>query len=137
MLRLATILSQRVQSLLKRRGLGPEADPQMADPLSQKADGMPALLANSVRRKIAVGSHTGRVIARVGDQIDEDSMDAFESPRCAMVSGFSVHANVHIETRDRMRLTFDSLLRPARRRHGTSVRTARWPAPLPFETSMA
>src|SRR5437870_615723 len=103
-LRLATILSQRVQSLLKRRGLGPEADPQMADPLSQKADGMPALLANSVRRKIAVGSHTGRVIARVGDQIDEDSMDAFESPRCAMVSGFSVHANVHIETRDRMRL---------------------------------
>ena len=26
-LRLATILSQRVQSLLKRRGLGPEADP--------------------------------------------------------------------------------------------------------------
>src|SRR5438128_7474801 len=31
-------------------------------------------------------------------------MDAFESPRCAMVSGFSVHANVHIETRDRMRL---------------------------------
>ncbi len=106
--------------------------------MSQKADAMAALLANSVRRKIAVGSYTGRGIVRVGDQIDEDSMDAFESPRCAMVSGFSVHANVHIEARDRMRLwTFDSLLRPARRRHGTSVRTARWPAPLPFETSMA
>jgi len=54
---------------------------------------MAALLANSVRRKIAVGSYTGRGIVRVGDQIDEDSMDAFESPRCAMVSGFSVHAN--------------------------------------------
>jgi len=93
-----------VQSFLKRRGLGPEADPQQADPLSQKADAMAALLANSVRRKIAVGSYTGRGIVRVGDQIDEDSMDAFESPRCAMVSGFSVHANVHIETRDRMRL---------------------------------
>jgi len=31
-------------------------------------------------------------------------MDVFESPRCAMVSGFSVHANVCIEARDRMRL---------------------------------
>ena len=72
--------------------------------MSQKADAMAALLANSVRRKIAVGSYTGRGIVRVGDQIDEDSMDAFESPRCAMVSGFSVHANVHIEARDRMRL---------------------------------
>ena len=50
--------------------------------MSQKADAMAALLANSVRRKIAVGSYTGRGIVRVGDQIDEDSMDAFESPRC-------------------------------------------------------
>src|SRR5207244_2079916 len=43
-------------------------------------------------------------VVRLGDQIDGDSLDAFQSPRCAMVSGFSVHANVCIEARDRMRL---------------------------------
>ena len=103
-LRLTTLASQRVQSLSERRGFGTEADPQQADPLSQDDPGTAALLANSVRRRIAVGSNTGRGVVRLGDQIDGDSMDAFESPRCAMVSGFSVHANVCIEARDRMRL---------------------------------
>ena len=65
---------------------------------------MAALLANSVRRRIAVGSNTGRGVVRLGDQINGDSMDAFQSPRCAMVCGFSVHANIYIEARDRFRL---------------------------------
>ena len=43
-------------------------------------------------------------MVRLGDQIDGDSLDALQSPRCAMISGFSVHANVCIEARDRMRL---------------------------------
>src|SRR5438128_5971491 len=85
-LRLTTLVSQRVQALLERRGFGTEADPQQADPLSQDDPGMAALLANSVCRRIAVGSNTGRGVVRLGDQIDEDSLDAFESPRCAMVS---------------------------------------------------
>ena len=55
---------------------------------------MAALLANSVRHRIAVGSNVGHGVVRLGDQIDGDSLDAFQSPRCAMVSGFSVHANV-------------------------------------------
>ncbi len=41
---------------------------------------------------------------RLGDQIDGDHLYPFESPPCAMVSGFSVHANVAIEARDRPRL---------------------------------
>ena len=65
---------------------------------------MAALLASSVRRRIGVGSNTGRGVARLGDPIDGDSLDAFESPRCAMVSGFNVHANVSIEAADRRRL---------------------------------
>ena len=40
-------------------------------------------------------------------------MDAFQGPRCAMVSGFSVHANVAIEARDRIRL--ERLIRYAAR----------------------
>ena len=46
---------------------------------------MAALLANSVRRRIAVGCNAGTGVVRLGDQIDGDSMDAFQDPRCAMV----------------------------------------------------
>jgi hypothetical protein len=112
-LHLTTLVRQRVQSLLERRGLGVEADSLEADPLSQDGPGMAALLANSVRRRIAVGSNAGRGVVRLGDQIDGDSLDAFQSPRCPMVSGFSVHANVAIEARDRMRL--ERLIRYAAR----------------------
>ena len=103
-LRLTTLVSERVQSLLERRGCGTEADSQQADPLLQDDPAMAALLANSVRRRIAVSSNTGRGVVRLGDQIDGDGLDAFQSPRCAMVSGFNVHANVFIEARDRLRL---------------------------------
>ena len=78
-LRLTTLVSQRIQSLLKRRGFGTEE----ADCLSQNHPGMAALLANSVRRRIAVGSNAGHGVVRLGDQIDGDSLDAFQSPRCA------------------------------------------------------
>ncbi|MBI4473021.1 MAG: transposase, partial [Acidobacteria bacterium] len=124
-LRLTTLVSQRVQSLLERRGLGTEANPREADPLSQDDAGTAALLAHSVRRRIAVGSNTGRGVVRLGDQVDPDSLDAFESPRCAMVSGFSVHANICIEARDRPRL--ERLIRYAAR---PAVATERL-SPLP------
>ena len=112
-LRLTALVNQRVRSLLERRGLGTEADPQQADPLAQDDPGMAALLASSVRRRIAVGSNAGHGVVRMGDQIDPDSMDAFQGSRCAMVSGFSVHANISVEARDRMRL--ERLMRYAAR----------------------
>ena len=112
-LRLTTLVSQRVQSLLERRGLSVDADSQQADPLSQDEPGMAALLASSVRRRIAVGSNTGRGIVRLGDQIDGDSLDAFQGPRCAIVSGFSIHANVYIEERDRLEKLIRYAARPA------------------------
>jgi hypothetical protein len=74
---------------------------------------MAALVARSVGRRISVGSNTGRRVVRVGDWVDPESLDAFESPRAAMVSGFSVHANIAVEARDRMRL--ERLLRYAAR----------------------
>ncbi len=74
---------------------------------------MAALLASSVSRRIAVGSNAGHGVLRMGDQIDPDDMDAFQSPLCSMVSGFSVHANVSVEARDRLRL--ERLMRYAAR----------------------
>jgi hypothetical protein len=111
--RLTGIVAHRVESLLKRRGLEAEANPEEADPLSTNDSGMAGLLANSVRRKIAVGANSGRGVVRLGDRIDTDDPDTFESPRCAMVAGFSAHANVSIEARDRTRL--ERLIRYAAR----------------------
>src|SRR5437762_2329922 len=48
--------------------------------------------------------HTGTRVTRHEDQIDPETMDAFSSPRCASVDGFSVHANVSIPAGDRQRL---------------------------------
>jgi len=100
-LRLTTLVSQKIQSLLERRRFGTEADSQQADPLLQNDPEMAALLANSVRRRIAVGSNAGRGVVRLGDQTDGDSLDAFQSPRCAMVSGFSVHAHERLRMQAR------------------------------------
>src|SRR5437867_13454864 len=62
--RLTQIVAQRVDSLLKRRGLSSEAKAEDPYPLSDQNPGMASLLANSMRRKIAVGSNTGHGIAR-------------------------------------------------------------------------
>jgi hypothetical protein len=110
---LTTLVAERVQSLLKRRGLDGEADAQDADRLSAGDPGMASLLADSVRGKIAVGSKTGQGVVRLGDRIDGNDLDAFDSPRCAMVCGFNVHGNVSIEARDRDR--FERLCRYAAR----------------------
>jgi len=102
--RLADCVGRRVNALLERRGIGEQADSQQADPLAESDPGMAALFANSVQNRIAVGANRGRRVVRLGDQIEGDRMELFESPRCAMVSGFSIHGNTCIDGRDRLRL---------------------------------
>jgi hypothetical protein len=82
-------------------------------------------VADSVRRKVAVGKNTGCSVVRLGDRIDGGDLDMFESPRCAMVDGFSVHANVFIEARDRDRL--ERLCRYAARPAVSTERLAELP----------
>jgi hypothetical protein len=72
-LRMATLVCRRVQSLLERRGIGPGADPDDADPLSRVDPGTAALLAHSVRRQVAVGPRAGQGLSRLGDRVDADS----------------------------------------------------------------
>jgi hypothetical protein len=124
-LRLTTLVSQRVHSLLERRGLGRDADSQRADPLSEDDPGLAALLANSVRRRIAVGSNAGHSVVRLGDQIDGDNIDTFQGPRCAMVSGFSVHAKCgYCGPRQGSLGTANPIRGPSGRRDGAIVGTA-------------
>ena len=62
-------------------------------------------LCPSIRRAArGVLSSDRHLRVRLRDQIDGDSMDDFHTSRCATVSDLSVHANVCIEARDRMRL---------------------------------
>ena len=97
-----TIVATRIEALLERRGIGSGSEDE--DALSRDDPGMAALYASSIRGRIAVGSNVGYRVARLGDQIDGDSLDVLQSPCCATVNGFSVHANVSIPAHDRMRL---------------------------------
>jgi hypothetical protein len=90
----ATDVARRIVSLLKRRGLGPEGDADEADPLGREQPGLAAIYSASVRRRIASGPNAGNRVATMGDQVDGDSLKRLQSPRCATVSGFSIHANV-------------------------------------------
>jgi hypothetical protein len=100
----ATAVAKRVVSLVKRRDWGPEGDADEADPLNRDQPGLAAIYSASVRSRITSGPNAGNRVASMGDQIDGDSLESLQSPRCATVSGFSVHANVGIAARDRRRL---------------------------------
>ena len=76
-----TIVAAGIESLLERRGIG--AGSENEDALSRDDPGMAALYASSIRGRIAVGSNMGYRVARLGDQIDGDSLDILQSPRCA------------------------------------------------------
>jgi len=86
---------------MKRRGLGPEDDPDGADGLSRDHPGLAAIYSASVRSRIASGPNAGSRVATLGDQIDGDSLDSLQSPRCATVSGFSIHANERLRVQAR------------------------------------
>ena len=83
--RLTTSLAERIPKLLRRRGLGPDSDPEECDPLSRDQPWLAGLYAASVFGKTAFGPNAGRRVTRMGDQIDPESMDALASPRCANV----------------------------------------------------
>jgi hypothetical protein len=53
---------------------------------------------------VATGPRAGRRIAKVGDAVDWEDLAVPSGPRCAAISGFSVHADVCIPAHDRMRL---------------------------------
>jgi hypothetical protein len=97
-------VATRIARLLERRGLGPEADPIDADPLSEKEPLLAQLYGASVASRIATGRRAGQPVIRVGDCIDPDAVPELDGERCASTSGVSLHANVAVPARDRKRL---------------------------------
>jgi len=102
--RVTASLAEAITDFLRRRGLGPESDREESDSLSRDQPWLAGLYAASVLGRTAFGPNAGRRTTRTGDQIDPESMDAFASPRCANVNGFSLHANVALNSADRKRL---------------------------------
>jgi len=99
--RVATLTAGRILRLIERRGWHEEADR-----LWQQDPGLAQLYSAAVQGRIEEGPRRGQRLGRLGgDRIDGDSVDALAaSPRCASVSGFSVHANTAIPAGDRQRL---------------------------------
>ncbi len=97
-------VARRIARLLERRGLGPESNPTEADPLADEEPLLAALYGASVAGRIATGQRVGQRVVRVGDCIDPEQLPALEGERCARASGVSLHANVAVPARDRLRL---------------------------------
>jgi hypothetical protein len=90
--------------LLQRRGLGPQADPAEADTLWRDEPLLAELYSASVSGRIATGPRAGRGIVRLGDGEDMGDATLPAGKCCAAGAGFSVHADVCVPARDRMRL---------------------------------
>ena len=73
------------------------------DPLEQEQPGLAALYGASVCGRIATGPNAGQRVKTSGDSVDGDPVES-AGTRCAMVSGFSVHAGVSVRAGDRVKL---------------------------------
>ena len=101
---MARSVARAIGRLLIRRGLGPDADPAETDPLARDAPLLAALCAASVEGRIATGTRAGQRVLRFGDRIEVEHLPTSPGQRCATVGGVSVHANVAVPARDRLRL---------------------------------
>ena len=125
------------ESLLKRRGLGPDGDSEAAEALSRDEPGLAAIYSASIRGRIGLGLRAGNRVLTLGDQVDGDSLDSLQSPRCATVSTLvgtagrpaSVSFEAPVAQRDhRGRLSEKRLYCQTRR---AGARSARSPSDVP------
>jgi len=102
---LAELLAKRIPALLRRHdGDTAQFDGEESDRLACDQPWLSEVYAASVCGRIATASEAGRRIAVGGDRVDPEGIDSCASSRCAAVAGFSMHANVAIASRDRLRL---------------------------------
>jgi len=75
----ANLVARRVEALLKRRGLGPDSDPDTEESLSRDEPGLAGIYSASVRSTIASAPNTGHRVFASGDQIDGASLNSLQS----------------------------------------------------------
>ena len=103
---LAEVLARRIPALLRRHGVDtPQCGvEEESDRLARDQPWLSEIYAASVCGRIATGPEAGRRVAVGGDRVDPEGLDSSAGPRCAAVAGFSLHGNVAIAARDRLRL---------------------------------
>lgn len=94
-------IRNRVVRYLSKRGY--TIDDFSEDPFAFEQPVMAALFGASIQNRIAVGERAGQKVRRIGH--DASIGDVYRiGNRCAVCDGFSLHANVKIEGRDRDKL---------------------------------
>ena len=102
--RITERIARRVVRLLERRGLGPRADAEEADPLFRDQPLLAELYGASVTGRIAVGAGAGNWLMTAGYRAEPATSGSPVGARCSNVSGFSLHANVCIPAKARRQL---------------------------------
>jgi hypothetical protein len=101
----AELLARRIPAVLKRLGAAPEqSEAEDSDRLTRDQPWLADVYAASVCGRVATGPNAGQRVGVSGDRVDPENIASPASPRCASVSGFSLHANVAIPAGDRARL---------------------------------
>jgi len=96
--------ARRIIRLLERRRLGPQADPDEADPLLRDQPLLAELYNASVQGRIATGSRAGNRVGTMGFEDEPENDGSKSKSGCANVSGFSLHPNVCIPAKTRRQL---------------------------------
>jgi hypothetical protein len=95
---------KKIERLLERRGLGPQAGPEEADSLLWKQPLLAELYSASVQGRIASGPGAGERLKGVRFEFEVESEGKKPGRCCANLSGFSLHANVCIPGKGRRQL---------------------------------
>jgi hypothetical protein len=116
---------KKIQRLLERRGLAPQADPEEADPLPRDQPLLAELYSASVQGRIAVGPNTGKRLKGVRFESEVEAEGKMSGRCCANLSGFSLHAAVRIPGKARRQL--ENLCRYVARPAVATERLSRFP----------
>jgi len=95
--RVAGRIARRVEKLISRRGLLPDAEQSVQPFLAE-------LYGATVAGRVLSGSRAGKQLVHVGDLENGHCGKETSAPRCVNINGVGLHANTAIPAHDRMRL---------------------------------
>ena len=121
--RVTASIVKKTQRLLERRGLGPQAGFEEADPLLRDQPLLAELYSASIQGRVALGPGTGGRLKAVRFEFEADGR--MTNRCCANLSGFSLHAAVCIPGKARHQL--EHLCRYVARPAVATERLSRFP----------
>ncbi|MEJ2245969.1 MAG: transposase [Acidobacteriota bacterium] len=123
--RVTACIVKKIQRLLERRGLGPQADPEEADPLLLEQPLLAELFSASVLGRIAFGPGAGKRLKGVKFEFEMENEGKKPGHCCANFLGFSLHANVCVPAKARRQL--ENICRYVARPAVATERLSRFP----------